>query len=473
MPNHTTWSALPLSPRPRRGGALLIALSLGALPSLAAAQALPFGFQEGDEDLDPYLINPATNAMTISWRTAEEERGLLWYRQAGQSAYQGVEEDSIKEQHHVEVTGLRPGTSYEYYVDTGGREISRCIDPANPCSFRTIESVSSDPTYRFIFIADEHNHGNFSLFSPLISALNPDFIVGGGDQVDGGTDWWENDDTFLSQWRDFMSTDPLLSEVPMIYAAGNHDYQEGAVQYDDTKDAWFLEVARTEAQRLNSGDPGYGRWYAQRYKDTLILVLDSFYPFTEEGMEPEYGQAEWLEDVLADATDGVDDPEFIMATFHFSAHCPGKHHWEPLRRNVQRKIIQPLIQAGAELILTGHEHQVCVDSSRDENTLMVATITGSSPRETKPTADLPFNPDLAHYYTSEDNVNGASYRYIASFDVGDGKIEGTHYRIDRNQPGPVTTDSFEELQHMCYQRAPGQTAAQWWVTAPGVSCTFE
>jgi hypothetical protein len=68
--------------------------------------------------------NVGATSVTITWTTDEPADSQLFYRVAGQGAYQqtAVEQTAVTD-HAMNLTGLTPGTEYEYYVrsaDSGG-----------------------------------------------------------------------------------------------------------------------------------------------------------------------------------------------------------------------------------------------------------------------------------------------------------------------------------------------------------------
>jgi hypothetical protein len=284
--------------------------------------ALAHAFHHG-----PYLGNPTQDAMTVSWVTNEPSTSIVHYAPASDPAsVSRVRRSSLVYVHHVRLTGLQPNTAYQYQVES--RDLFGRRQFSSPMStFRT--AVSPGETFRFVLKAETHNPGfrGQEAFTPAILTFNPNVIIDPGDHVDDGGD----PDQWLEHYRD---GDQFLIHIPVIHAWGNHD--------------WSL----IGINRVLFDPPGNGRWYATTFGNTLLIALDTNAPDTFFTIGD---QKAFLERVLQQATDGADDPTFIVVVHHLIPHGAGPHQNDPFEELARQELVPLYEQYGVDMVLTGHE----------------------------------------------------------------------------------------------------------------------
>jgi hypothetical protein len=298
----------------------------------------------------PYLGNPAQDAMTVSWVTDELSNSIVRYAPASNpESVSRVRSSSLVYVHHVRLTGLEPNTVYFYQVESrdlfGRREF---VSPM--ATFRT--AVRPGEPFRFVLKAETHNPGprGQEAFAPVILRFNPNVIIDPGDHVDDGED--------SDQWQEhYRDGDEFLIHIPVIHAWGNHDWSVFGLN------------------RLLFDPPGTGRWYATTFGNTLFIALDTNAPDTFFIMAE---QKRFLEQELQQATDGVDDPTFIVVAHHLIPYGAGPHQHDPFEELARQELVPLYERYGVDMVLTGHE-KLYIHSVKD-GVHYFSVCTGDKPR---------------------------------------------------------------------------------------------
>jgi acid phosphatase type 7 len=238
-------------------------------------------------DLGPYLMAPTSTAITIMWRTLEEEDGAVLYgfKEAGENI---TSAQGLTTVHSVRLEGLSPETRYAYQVRSGERT-------SEVHHFYT----APPPGGSFKFAAWGDNQGGEPFPDVLKVVLNdaPHMVMGLGDHVhDGRID---------ILWKDHLF-DParaLLHEVPWFAAFGNHG-KNGKLYYDLMGYENLALSPETESM------------YSYTYGNAFYLVIDTNGLFFEiAGVDTEWSA--WVKEQVA-------SPAAQNATWRFAyAHEPG------------------------------------------------------------------------------------------------------------------------------------------------------
>ena len=180
----------------------------------------------------PWLTLPSETGMTVTWITRRACAGGLAYREKGttnwverwQTKYGQI--DYTREVQCVHLTGLKPGTEYEYRLDSNLDQFS---SPYSQLIFRGREIRSfrtADPkrtNYRVFLTSDIH--GGFSLnVDPLMRAVGgetSDYYFLLGDNVEDGT----YNDFRYNATRGFLDDIVRVwgQSKPTVFIRGNHD----------------------------------------------------------------------------------------------------------------------------------------------------------------------------------------------------------------------------------------------------------
>ena len=181
------------------------------------------------------------------------------------------------------------------------------------------------------------DHCEHAEVAELARSLNPDVIVIPGDvQYLDGT---------LSEYRRSFDKSWGQLEIPLRPTPGNHEYRtEGAAGYFD----YF------EMQSGWRPPP----WYAYNVGYWRLIALNSN---CEEGRVecgPNSEQEQWLRANLA-----AEPHKCTLAYWHHPRYSSGFHGSDPRTASMWRT----LDQAGAEMVLTGHDHHYERFALQDEN----------------------------------------------------------------------------------------------------------
>ena len=278
------------------------------------------GFEKG-----PYLQNPGKTSMVVSWQSSSSATGEVSYgvtSSLGSTAPSGAAATF----HEVELTGLRPGTVYQYQVTADG-ETSRLSSfvtapqDEQPFSFAVVGDTRTD--------GDEHQ----AVIDRLRATIStPGFVINTGDLVEDGGGY--------AQWTTFFDIEAsLMAEAPLFPVAGNHD--------DVENDSWYVQFFD-----LPSTTSATENWYAFSYGNTRFVVVD-----TNEDFVTGSEQYLWLEAELA-AADADPVLAHIVVAFHDPPYTSGAHgvfdpdDWEP-----PRTYLVPLFERyGVDVVFNGHDH---------------------------------------------------------------------------------------------------------------------
>lgn len=335
----------------------------------------------------PYLQNPAQDAMTLIWFSADEASGrVLYAAESGEEvtvkseptlatalAYHPAEvallepeaRQAAPYQHRVRLEDLEPDTRYTYTVRQGGEE--------HRSSFRTAPSV--DIPLRFIVYSDsetepESSDEQVGWTNPqgqddervylvdqtvgyrenlrVMAQREPAFVVIAGDLVESGgeqRDW----DEFWRHNAGELGT--LASRVPLLPALGNHENYGGPGDfggYSTPAAVAAVEKYRSYFEMPENGAPvpeHERRYYRTDYGPVTVITLDSsngrlngtavdtnfsLAGDAEGGMAPDFNpgspQYAWLEAQLADARARS---RFVFVQFHHVPYSVGPHGLEP------------------------------------------------------------------------------------------------------------------------------------------------
>ena len=222
---------------------------------LAVAAAVPSAesaaYQSGDVQHVrlSWTSDPATT-MTIRWRNPDPSSsasvqfraldGSQWTAALGTAV---AAKPGVGNELEVELEDLLPGSTYEYQLATG-RDVW-----SEPRRFTTAPAPGGE--YSVVFVADTGVAGRLDGLTTgtadvltAIEAINPLFVLGGGDYA-----YADNDSRFadpaegIDAWLEMMS--PLISQRPFMPTYGNHE-----VLLEQSLELWV--------DRLATPDDGFG-----------------------------------------------------------------------------------------------------------------------------------------------------------------------------------------------------------------------
>ncbi len=351
-----------------RVSGVVLALSLAALPGLAAAATLERG---------PYVHGTTAGAATVVWRTAEDSTGTVRFGTAPGVLDGVVNGDVIARQHEARLEGLAPSTRYYYEVRAGGELLAGGPD----FYFDTAPPVGGRAKIRAWVVGDSGTGdaiqaGVRDAMLDHVGAYRPQIFLHVGDMAYlSGTDQ-EFTDHFFAPYAG------ILRSATIWPAIGNHEGMSAssATQTGPYYDAYVLPKAG-EAGGLASGTEAY---YAFDHGNIHFVVLDSY----GTPRAPDGAMLTWLAADLA-----ATDQEWIIAFWHHPPYSKGSHDSDLEVAHVEmREYALPILEAGGvDLVLGGHSHiyerSYLVDGGYETPTTDQAIV---DDRDGRPAGDGPY-----------------------------------------------------------------------------------
>jgi hypothetical protein len=268
----------------------------------------------------PYLQNVTATSVVILWETGDSAAATL--QVTGPGVDRTIELSAARLQ-EVVVDGLAPSTRYTYQVKVG--------EQVEDGELATAPIEGASVPFTFIVYGDTRSQidSHRRIVRRLMTEV-PDFLLGTGDMVDeGGKE---------SQWQDFFEIErPLLRDNVLFPAVGNHDRQ-GRGRTVDSWRSYFSVPA-------NSPDPE--RYYAYRYGNALVLVLDSnMYSFALTD------QTSWIERQLQAAAQDAT----VRHTFVVMHHPPFSISLHGGQRDLRERWVPLFEKYGVDAVFSGHDH---------------------------------------------------------------------------------------------------------------------
>ncbi|HSB94665.1 MAG TPA: metallophosphoesterase family protein [Flavitalea sp.] len=280
-----------------------------------------------DQVMLTWSSDPSTT-VDIQWRTnTTVNNGKINYRKKGDGVIHSADaakfqledrllmNDRYINRFTAKVTGLQPGTDYEY-------QLSPDTTWKPDLTFRT---AATDDAFSFIWFGDTHFSPKFGKMFNRADSLHPDasFYTISGDLVSDGL--------YRDQWDALFSFAPqVISKKPLMCVPGNHDNRSGL-------GAATYRTMFSYPENAPAGVPKE-QTYSYTYKNTLFLMIDCTSPIE--------AQTAWIEDQLKNST-----ATWKIAVFHF----PPFNYEEPYF-NI-RKTWMPLFDKyHVDLVLNGHTH---------------------------------------------------------------------------------------------------------------------
>ncbi len=287
----------------------------------------------------PYVQSVTATEATIAWGTElgvvdtvlRYGAGSLSEQAGPQSAPLriGMADDEIT-LHHVSLTGLEPGTRYDYAVDVGSERRTDNL------SFRTAPEGDDTPV-KFLVVGDMGTGTNDQEAvrdAMMVYLDDAEFVVALGDNAYSSGDWDELHDHVFGEYQE------LMSRVPMFPTLGNRDTTtEGGQPYLDNFFLPRTALREDHQERYYSADYGPVRLVVLDSEDTELLVSSAV-----------DDQLHWLDNVLADSS----ERPWIIATYHHPAFT--NHPTRQPDLGTLGLFVPRLEQAGATVTLAGHNH---------------------------------------------------------------------------------------------------------------------
>ncbi len=327
-----------------------VAVMFGGAVAAADEEERPSEFTD-DGKYDPagmlltWQQDPLTT-MTIDWNTYEDRETAVQYRQAGDWEFSEATGEthafpfSERTIHRVELTGLEPGTRYEF----------RLGDDSVTYAFRTMPENIVDQPVRFAAGGDtRHNQEWMENTNAQAARFDVDFVTWGGDlaYADGREDRLYRWEEWFEAMKQLVTKDGRV--IPVLAGIGNHEVVNGYYyNHDDYEqtDEWRADIAPYFfALFAFPGQPGYG---AMDFGDYLsIVLLDSDHANPIEGE-----QTEWLEQALQERQ----DVPHVFPNYHVPAYPSHRSYDGGVQTRVREQWVPLFDEYGVRVAFENHDH---------------------------------------------------------------------------------------------------------------------
>ena len=240
-------------------------------------------------------------------------------------------DDGLWYYHSVNISGLKPGTTYTYRVGNG--------EYWSAWSEFTTVSIDEKP-FKFLYFGDVQRFiislGSRIIRQALLNCPDASFMVFGGDLVHrGGLN--------IGNWNEFFPAGgSAFQNIPMLATPGNHEHLKAASGVD-LSPLWAL----TFCFPANGPEGQKGQTYYVDYKYLRLISLNmNLYKYPDE-REKIYN---WTKTVLADArSKGL----WVIVTDHYNMRGLARNRGNELRFPEFKQLFEAY---QVPLLLTGHEH---------------------------------------------------------------------------------------------------------------------
>ena len=360
--------------------------------------------KDPDQVMLTWSGDPATS-VDIQWRTDTTiHDGKINYRKKTDRVVHSTEAGKFRLEDRLlmndrfinrftsKITGLEPGTVYEYQVlpDTGWKPDY------------TFTTAATNNDFSFIWFGDTHYSPVFGKMFNQADSSHPDaaFYSISGDLVSDGL--------YRDQWDKLISFAPqVIAKKPLMCVPGNHDnrYGLGAATYR----AMFSYPENSPA-----GVPKE-QTYSFTYKNTLFLMLDCTSPIE--------AQSDWIEEQLKNSK-----ATWKIAMFHFPPY-----NFEEPYPNIQKAWMPIFDKYRVDMVLSGHTHNYMrskpmsgglVTDSYKKGTVYLISIAIPSHHENM----------IAEPYAAVRFADGQYYQYL--------KVEGNKFTYTALNADNKVVDSF-------------------------------
>ncbi|MFT7676709.1 MAG: hypothetical protein ACI8QC_000682, partial [Planctomycetota bacterium] len=283
----------------------------------------------------PYLQVPTPTSMRVRWSSSQATNSLLRFGLAGSPPNMPVFDAQLTTDHDLLISGLQPGTEYEYTI--GSTQDTHAA--TNDQSFRTPPLAGTRTAFRTWVLGDSGTASKDAravrdAWHAFSGGAAPDLWLMLGDNAypDGDQDDYQH--------AVFDTYPQTLAASPLLATRGNHDKSV------PTYETVFSLPTSGEAGGLASGTEQY---YSFDYANVHFVCLDSYGSSLALGA-PMYT---WLAADLAATTQ-----DWIVAFWHHPPYTHGTHNSDfDLIAGAIRSNYLPLLEAsGVDLVLSGHSH---------------------------------------------------------------------------------------------------------------------
>jgi acid phosphatase type 7 len=234
----------------------------------------------------------------------------------------------------AQVTGLRPGTTYDYVISSG---------PAKSPAYQFRTEPAGPHAVRFDVFADQGDCVHYAAACKVMDGIardRPDFVLGAGDLTYSNDNGPDAADTWANDIMRYYST-----WAPLLPTPGNHEYLPG--------DSIGNYRGRFSLPLQQSGRGGLGRssgdYYSFTYGPVHVVALPERYIDMKAGSQFQ----QWLDaDLRQAAADRT--VKWRVAFDHRPFYSTGQRHGAD---HTYVKWVRPVLEKyHVDLVFSGHEH---------------------------------------------------------------------------------------------------------------------
>ena len=294
----------------------------------------------------PYSMRPTTTSLRIVWEMNDtKEEGTVFYGtdpnnlNLTATATTGKTIEGEGRVHYVDLTGLKPFTTYYYQAGQGDRRIS---------GVNSAKTAPEEGTaFRIFTISDIHVNAcnNWSNMQDFICTLDADLMMCNGDFVNNGNG---------RDWNDALFTPgrPFLSQTVMMSATGNHETDDPLSYRWTTMFDYFWQFSHGEEDDPIRDPRGEG-YFAYDYGNARILAVSVSGGPSAPDHKKGCKQLAWVQNELNTATQ-----DWILIFGHVGLTTSAYHgQWPPEDRELWRKMFEEAAAKGKKIIyFCGDDH---------------------------------------------------------------------------------------------------------------------
>ncbi len=303
-------------------------------PIVAAEQ--PGVTDKTPRQLNIHMGDDASTSVNITYTTAADCESVITVKKQGSAdaplTFQGTSDfgQANKCFHAIAITGLEPGTTYEYTVGEGSdTKIGK---------FKTAPEKGSTDTFKFAYIADTQvsNASNAKALGATLAEVNKieglDFVYLAGDTTDTATNenQWEwlfnNDGAFPTGGEDMFSNNTVA------VVQGNHDNN-------------------TLNRHINAPAQAGNIVYSFDYGPAKFIMLN-----LEAAKNDSDARAKQEELLRAQVAEAKSNGQWTLVGFHKSLYT-GASHITDSDVTAARKFWGPIFaELDVDVVMQGHDH---------------------------------------------------------------------------------------------------------------------
>ena len=298
----------------------------------------------------PVIESTTTTDTKIAWQTLKPTTSVVEYGPTTALGQQ-IESEMLTTDHVLQLTGLKPNTTYHYRVGGVAEDIPRFSKTA---SFKTLKP--SGPV-RLMLLGDSGS-GNLlqHKFAKVIRDNQPNAILYAGDIV---YDFKSGPPGYYQDFRHFSVYKEHMKSIPYFTAIGNHELYYGDAAY---LNAFHLPTNNLPSLGLKTPNQDYPfsgteHFYSFDVGDAHVSVLyNPWYSF--HNFSKDTNQLHWLTNDLATTS-----KPWKLLLGHYPVASSASHGWSDYDANALPdtvdfgNTIYPIVaKYKVDLMLAGHSH---------------------------------------------------------------------------------------------------------------------